>query len=269
MKKIFRITLSILALSALIGLESCQKEELGTSGLSDEVSPTLKSKELNTFYSPTVSLGNGVARAWVMVSKSGDPISVGINLSAKALENLPDEPQMFAMQLPKNKGMNFYTHALFDWNPQGHEPPGVYDLPHFDFHFYIIPNEDRLSIPFIPPLTTDAPVDPMYVPAGYVMDAVTIPEMGTHWVDLDSPEWNGETFTKTFIWGSYQGMFSFWEPMITLNYLNTQPNETIPLKQPSAFQKSGWYPMSYSITYSMMPDQYTIALTDLTYHEGE
>ena len=261
--------LSILTLIALFAVQSCQKEELGNIGLSDENNPELKSKDMNTFYSPTVSVGNGVARAWVMASKSGDPISVGINLTAKALENLAEEPQQFVLELPKNKGMNFYTHALFDWNPEGHEPPGIYSLPHFDFHFYIIPNEARTDIPLILPPTTDPAVDPMYVPAGYFMDVVTVPEMGTHWVDLESPEWNGETFTKTFIWGSYQGMFAFWEPMITLAYLNTNPNETIPLKQPEKYQKSGWYPNSYSISYSMMPNHYTIALTDLEYHEGE
>ena len=31
-----------------------------------------------------------------------------------------------------------YKFVQFDWNPAGHEPAGVYDLPHFDFHFYTV-----------------------------------------------------------------------------------------------------------------------------------
>jgi hypothetical protein len=33
-----------------------------------------------------------------------------------------------------------------NWNPHGHIPPGVYDLPHFDFHFYIEPIEKIFAI---------------------------------------------------------------------------------------------------------------------------
>lgn len=70
---------------------------------------------------------------------------MGVNLSEKALENLPTEPAQYVLILPKNKGKNFYTHVLIDWNPQGHEPLFAYGLPHFDFHFYIIPNDARMA----------------------------------------------------------------------------------------------------------------------------
>lgn len=70
---------------------------------------------------------------------------MGVNLSEKALENLPTEPAQYVLILPKNKGKNFYTHVLIDWNPQGHEALFAYGLPHFDFHFYIIPNDARMA----------------------------------------------------------------------------------------------------------------------------
>jgi hypothetical protein len=96
-----------------------------------------------------------------------------------------------------------------------------------------------------------------------------VPQMGAHWVDVTSPEFNGGIFTKTFIWGSYDGSFIFWEPMITLDYLLTQPNDLIPLRQPEAFQKDGWYATNYKISYTKNPNQYTVALTDLMFHAGE
>lgn len=271
MKKLFKITLSLLTLALLTGLQGCQKDELGTdlSGLTSELSPELKSQSVNTFYSSTLPVGNGVARAWVSVNKKGEPNSVGINLSGKALQNLPTEPKQYVLILPKNKGQNFYTHVLFDWNPHGHEPEGVYDLPHFDFHFYIVSNEDRMAIPPMAPPYFDTPPASQYIPALYIQLPGLVPEMGAHWVNVTSPELNGAKFTHTLIWGSYSGEYIFWEPMITLDYLLTQPDEIFPISQPSAYQKNGWYATDYKISYSSKPQEYTIALMNLTYHEGE
>jgi hypothetical protein len=97
-----------------------------------------------------------------------------------------------------------------------------------------------------------------------------VPQMGAHWVDLTSPEFQpGGTFTRTFIWGSYHGKFIFFEPMITRQYLLTHPGDLINIPQPSAYQSSGWYAKKYCIEYSSDPAQYTIALLDLTFQNGE
>jgi hypothetical protein len=269
MKNLFRTTLNLLLISVLIGFYSCQKEELSDTLNSDL---ELKSSTMNTFYSKTVPIGNGIARAWIQVNKNGDPLSVGINLSGKALMNLPDEPQAYVLELPKNKGNNFYTHVLFDWNPQGHEPPGIYDIPHFDFHFYTIPNEERLSIPPLAPPNYDTPPAAQYIPSNYFQLPGLVPEMGAHWADGTSPELQMPqlaVFTHTFIWGSYNGEFIFWEPMITRDYLMTQPDEVFPIPQPASYQKDGWYATDYTISYSARPDEYTVALLNLVYHDGE
>ena len=268
MKRLIRLMLISLAVIGFTGFQSCQKDEFGNALDSGENSPELKSSTMNTFYSPTQPIGNGVARGWVKVNKEGDPLEAGINLSGKALSNLPDEPQMFVFELPKNKGQNFYTHLLVDWNPHGHEPAGIYDLPHFDFHFYIIPSNDRMEIPPMNPPYMDPSPAAMYVPSLYMELPGLVPEMGAHWVDLTAPELHGQKFTHTFIWGSYSGKFIFWEPMITTEYLNSKPDKSFDVRQPAAFQENGWYPNKYKISYSTKPDEYTIALTDLVYHEG-
>ena len=36
--------------------------------------------------------------------------------------------------------------ALLNWNPKGHIPPGVFDKPHFDVHFYIEPIENIFAL---------------------------------------------------------------------------------------------------------------------------
>jgi len=262
--------LSLLILGTLIGIQGCQKEDLGTDpGLTNGISPELKSQSMNTFYSSTLPVGKGVARAWITVTKTGEPISVGINLSGKALQNLPAEPQQYVLILPKNKGQNFYTHVLFDWNPHGHEPIGVYDVPHFDFHFYTVSNEDRLAIPFLAPPNFDTPPASKYIPALYIPLPGLVPEMGAHWVNVTSPELHEIPFTHTMIWGSYMGEYIFWEPMVTLDYLLSKPDATFPISQPTAYQKDGWYANNYKISYSLHPEEYSISLTNLMFHAGE
>ncbi len=49
-------------------------------------------------------------------NKNGEPVAVGVNFTAKSLENLPSTPANYVFILPKNKGRNFYTHVLLDWN---------------------------------------------------------------------------------------------------------------------------------------------------------
>jgi hypothetical protein len=271
MKKTYKSFVVLLAAGAISFLQACQKDDQfsAESNTVELKKAVIVNNPDRTFYSTTLPVGNGVARAWITENINGEPVAVGINLSEKALENLPSEPAMFTFILPKNKGENFYTLVGLDWNPSGHEPPHVYDLPHFDFHFYIIPDEERTAIPpLAPPLFDKAP-DPQYIPELYVPTPGIVPQMGAHWVDVTSAEFNGGTFTRTFIWGSYDGEFIFWEPMVTRDYLLSRPAETIDIRQPAAYKKDGYYATQYCVTYSGSPKQYTVALVNLVYREGE
>jgi hypothetical protein len=252
-------------------LQACQKDDQTINQVSQKssIGEMPKSIEANTFYSSTLPIGGGVVRAWVKENKNGEPIGVGVTLSEKALQNLPDEPSQFVLELPKNKGKNFYTHVLLDWNPHGHEPEHIYDQPHFDFHFYTIPNKDRMAIgPNDSMQFANAPAT-QYIPPVYMQIPGGVPQMGAHWADLLSPEFHGSLFTKTFIWGSYDGKFIFWEPMITRDFLLSHPNEMVPIRQPEAYQKDGYYATSYKISYSERPKEYTISLVDLVFRNGQ
>ena len=80
-----------------------------------------------------------------------------------------------------------------------------------------------------------------YLPANYV-SGPPVPQMGKHWIDITSPEFNGATFTQTFIYRSYDSKITFNEPMITKAFLDntTQFERSIP--QPAKVQKTGYYP---------------------------
>jgi len=203
MKSNYRNLTIVLAVGAISLLQSCQKDDQFNPQL-DRVALSnteRKVNSVNTFYSSTVPIGNGVGRAWVSENSNGEPVAVGVNLSEKTLMNLPDEPIQYVLILPKNKGKNFYTHVLLDWNPNGHEPEFAYSALHFDVHFYIIPNEDRLAIGPNDNVQFDNLPDAIYLPDAYG-SGPGVPQMGVHWVDFLAPEFNGGTFTKTFIWGS-------------------------------------------------------------------
>jgi hypothetical protein len=256
-------------------------------------------------------IGNGTVRTYVLFDPANRavPIEVGIALSARALEGLPAPMAMEGandamsshfdtherlLALPAENPTP-YTFIQFNWNPGGHEPPGVYDQPHFDFHFWNASREVRNSI---------VPENPEFAVKGgrlpaeqfrsqYYIDAstaarapaaaMTVPKMGLHWLDVRSPELQGLTghpelaqkFTKTFIYGSWDGEFVFDEPMITRDYIAakrtaTDPgvrDEIIEMPTPARRQVAGYYPRAYRISYDPETKEYRIALTRLTWQQ--
>jgi hypothetical protein len=263
----------LLAASLIAFLQACQKEE----GLNSEPGVDLKNGQAdiklpaweNTYYGYAQHIGNGRAQAWVTENRDGEPTSVGLTISEESLNNLPMEMENLVLELPKGKGKDFYKFVMLDWNPQGHEPPQIYGLPHFDVHFYIIPDEERLAM--TPDKVTEFENLPSaeYVPAGYFRGPGFVPFMGVHWLNGASPELHGARFTKTFIWGSYDGEFVFWEPMLTREYLLTHPQEVIELAQPAAYRRDGYYATRFEISYSKTGHEYTIALRDLQFRQGQ
>jgi hypothetical protein len=239
-------------------------------------------------YGTPVKLGDGKIRAYVVLSAwSGQaPLEVGIAMDARSLEGLSStEPAVLTVPLPQQSPAP-YTFAMVDWNPGGHEPPGIYDAPHFDFHFYTVPEEEVAAIlpgdPDFAAEANDLPtgdhIPPFYTvlaPPGLMPADVAVPQMGVHWVDVRSPELQGmlgnpgdyQPFDVTFIYGSWNGRFTFLEPMITREFLLTQPDEVRAVSQPGAYPEPGWYPAAYRISYDAQAREYRIALTQLAWYD--
>ncbi|HEU0015308.1 MAG TPA: DUF5602 domain-containing protein [Longimicrobium sp.] len=225
------------------------------------------------FYGQSAPMGNGTARTYVVMD-DGKPVELGIALSEQAMEGLPAQGHGHGphanftqniLALPAEAaGLGFQTVEL-DWNPAGHEPPGIYDIPHFDFHFYTISNDERLAMtPADAEFQQKAARYPAadLVPRGYVSPApVAIPQMGVHWVDPTSGELNGKRFTNTFIYGSYDGRLIFAEPMITREFLLTKPDVTLPVGVAARYEGHGWHPTAYRISWDAESKEYRIALT--------
>jgi len=229
-----------------------------------------------TAYGTPVVVGNGTVRSYVTYA-GGEAVEVGVAMSEGMMQGLPaassDHPEghhdmhEFVLDMPQGNPTPF-QHIGFNWNPGGHEPPGIYDLPHFDFHFYTIPVADRLAM--VPADTADYNArarnypSPAFIPTGYVAPApVAIPQMGVHWIDPKSPEFSGKQFTQTFIYGSWNGKLIFAEPMITKALIESRQTLTTPIAVAESYSPAGRYPSSYTVRWNARAAQYEVALTGL------
>ncbi|MFN8347617.1 MAG: DUF5602 domain-containing protein [Spirosomataceae bacterium] len=242
------LTLSLLSLLFLAG---CTENN-------DPVAPTYKGAEQ--------ALGNGKAYSWVKFSTDNLPTSIGFTLTKGALDNLPHAGVALVLSLPAEAvGKTPFDHIMLDYLHTGHEPPGVYDVAHFDMHFYLQPLAERKAIP-VYSAASAAKFDNLpsagYMPSTYIRLPAGVPEMGVHWANPASPELAGSgKFTETLIMGSYDGKFTFIEPMVSYDFLKNTPNLSKSVPLPAKFAKSGYYPMKYSI--KQVGDEIQVSLDEL------
>ena len=259
-------------------------------------------------YGTAVRLGAGLARTYVAFDPRTPnvPAEVGVALSEQAMSALPS-PMVMSQPMPNDGHEHLDSHIYdlsmpalngtpykfveLDWNPGGHEPPGVYDVPHFDFHFYKVEKAVRDGIDptqmtkevylgksgRLPPEAERAPNYLALSAPG--TPVVAVPKMGTHWIDVRTPELQAMfgrpeaylPFTTTFLHGSWDGQFIFDEPMITRAFIMERRTATaaaerdrvIQLPQAKQFAPSGYYPTAYRITWDADQKEYRIALTQL------
>lgn len=252
-------------------------------------------------YGDAVKVGNGHARAYVIADKDGAPRELGVAFDEAALDGLPaagsghhDGAMMmtheYILALPVDSKTPF-TFVEMNWNPMGHEPDGVYqDVPHFDFHFYTISKAERDAIVptnrdfekkagNLPPKEFVPPFNVALGPPGVEPAKLVVPMMGLHWLDVRSAELQKllgkpdayKPFTATFIYGSWDGRFHFWEPMVTRAHILSKKDATdpavrdqvIPISLPAKFQTPGYYPAAYRVAWDATAREYHIALTEL------
>jgi hypothetical protein len=221
--------------------------------------------------------GNGTIRTWATFDEAGAPLVVGITFTDTGLSGLPaHQPSIpmdaypYKLSMPKGTEATGIDHVEVDWNPVGHIPAGVYDVPHFDFHFHFTSEKELSKITIDPqgikmcqnkPAPANFPQNYIYAPGGEV------PGMGAHWVDVTSPELHGSPFTHTFIFGSYNGKVNFIEPMIAKSFLESKANAEAPIKQPSMYPKGcKYFPTKYTISYNADRHEHTIALEGFVKH---
>ncbi|WP_168196621.1 DUF5602 domain-containing protein [Bdellovibrio sp. ZAP7] len=218
---------------------------------------------------PTQNIGEGQASSFVKMDETKVITSLGLVFSGKSLQGLPDSKghdYEYNLDLPEGVSAPPFDHFTMNWNPHGHVPDEIYGVPHFDFHFYFITKHEQHMIPCDG--TDDAtcmkqpPAE--YIPPFYISGPGGVPMMGWHWVDFRSPEFHGQPFTTTYIYGFYNGEMIFLEPMIARSFLQTKPQFTKEVPLPKSVAKPGNYPANYSLMYDSVQDLYWLSLEKLT-----
>ncbi|WP_446666238.1 hypothetical protein [Flexivirga sp. B27] len=248
-------------------------------------------------YGDSALRGDGRLTAYTQ-QEHGKPHAIGVTLTDPTLDGLPHEPPTDGkwcfdkdgdgnvdlmtecangygniLQLGATAGTPF-SYLMVDWNPHGHGPSGVYDLPHFDVHFYQQPDAQRRAIRPGPcpelvncedfQLGKKLPAAKYRNPDFADLDAQS-PGMGNHLIDRSGPEFHGKRFTHTFIYGSWNKHISFYEPMVTREFLQglqtgSRADTCAPIKQPEAFEKSGWYPTKYCMRHRANRGELTVSV---------
>lgn len=227
-----------------------------------------------TYNGPSRDLGRGRANAFITLDADGIPTAIGVKMTETALTDLPSEPPgdadgwEYVLPLPKEAAVSGYNHVGIDWNPKGHIPPGVYDTPHFDFHFYLISRDEREKITAKGDDLARAHRTPAagFMPEGYILpEGTEVPKMGAHAIDTTAPEFNKLPFGKTFIYGFYDGRMIFLEPMVSKAFLENKPNATDRIKLPKTYSLHAYYPAQYSVKYNEDQREFVISLESLNF----
>ncbi|HYL92462.1 MAG TPA: DUF5602 domain-containing protein [Alphaproteobacteria bacterium] len=246
-----------------------------------------RGKATQTFYGVPHAMGAGNARSYITLS-GNVPVEVGVELSENALTALPSgetghhhemsgahvDMTEYLLDLPEQAKVTPFKFLELDWNPHGHDPSGIYDRPHFDFHFYTITLSERDAIdPTDPDYMRKAQhlPDPKLVPASFMTPPpiTPVPHMGLHWISTQADELHGKPFTQTFVRGSWNGRMVFFEPMATRAFLESKPDIVLPIADAKCFDPAGYYPTEYRIRYEPATKGYRISLSEFAYRDCE
>jgi hypothetical protein len=226
-----------------------------------------------TYEGAVVSIGHGAAHTIVRTDVNGKLAAIGVEFAPAILESLPqamagappDVP--FFLPMPTRGPRTIVDHVVIDWEPAGHPPPHVYDVPHFDFHFYLVSKADQEKVSFKSEQESGDPAQqpPLdLLPAGYVVPPGTaMSRMGVHAIDSSAAELHGQPFTASFIYGYYDRQQTFLEVMASVMFLESKPSFSAPVKRPRSYTRPGAYPSAYSVRYDASRDVYDVMLTGL------
>lgn len=222
---------SMLTMVGLMSVTACKKD--------DDKSGTYAGEKTNY-------LGSDLS-TYLTTDADGNPEEIGFTIPESAFNSFDalTGDVDWSLDFPTEHNSTPFVHMWAGYNPHGHEPMGIYDKPHFDFHFYMTSEADRMAITPADTVAGAKSLPEGEVPPTY-FNAGLVPTMGSHWIDGTAPELNGQPFTETFIFGSFDGKMTFYEPMITKAFIAEKHNFEKDIPAVAAFGKSGkYYPTKF------------------------
>jgi hypothetical protein len=242
-------------------------------------------------------LGKGTASAYAELTGVGQPKAIGVVFSAAVLDTLPKDGSDYHHCFDRDQDgtvdrgtecLHSYEHVLplpdavarradipfkwvlLNWNPTGHVPHGVYDVPHFDVHFFMEPIASVFALqsgPCGPEFIrcdqfaiAKQPVPPDYVHPDFQDVDGVVPAMGNHLIDVTGPEFHKQPFTRSWIFGAYAGRIIFYEEMVAHRTLAAKPQSCSPIKQPKAVATAGFYPTVSCLRHHAQMGETTVSM---------
>lgn len=230
-----------------------------------------------TVLGETEAVGLGIATPYAIMDKQGNPVEVGVRLTEKALDGLPqgDAPTMWVLNFPDEMVKTPIKNLMMNWYPKGRKPAELFGEPQLAFHFYTIDHSEAMSInPKVDTAKANNLLDPKYVAKDYIPEPgdpveKTVPAMGLHYLDSTREFGPGKPeFSEVFVYGNWDSKMIFLEPLATRKYLLTKPNLSSDIKQPQAYQHDAYYPTKYGIRWDEKLASYVISLNNLTKREA-
>lgn len=209
---------------------------------------------------------------WALLSQDGDIKEVGVTVPLDLFDKQPTEPGPFphesiaSLVFPEIvQDQTFLNHVELGTQPDGHEAPLSFvnpqrnRVPHFDFHFYAIPEAQVWEIPEIRPWPNPLLPDvaPHRLPVGYMQPVFSAFQMGRHSNPLYSkldPNVLETTMIAGFLPDASQ--LHFIEPMISREFLLKRNDFELPVPMPAEFGKSMLYPTKCHAEYDALLDAY-------------
>ena len=207
---------------------------------------------------PPVPWKDSGAKPVVQLDAQKHPTVISLVIPAALIDALPKKRSEAVFPLA---GAGLVQTANLQFHPVGHEPVHVYDVPHFDVHFYTITEAVRGGIVPNAPAGKVRPPKRL-LPPNVIVAPGFVPGMGMHVIPKTQPEFTGGKFTVSPIIGYWNGDVAFFEVMFTKAWLAGKTSKTGAFPQPVSVKQHGYYPTKYSVKYDAPENEYEVAISD-------
>lgn len=191
--------------------------------------------------------------SWAREGADGSLLAVGVTVPLAVFANPPAKPgagphgAIAVLNFPKRvQQTSYFNHLEMHWNPNGHEPACCWGVPHFDLHFFGIPEKSVRAIGDKDP----APPTAAQIPVGYIYPGAkeSVPQMGVHAV-LPENVTPGHVMKADMLAGFWNGEMHFIEPMITRKVFLQKKSFTLPVPRPQELKRRTLYPTRFIARY--------------------
>jgi hypothetical protein len=245
---------------------------------------TVDTVQAVTFYGETEPLGEGSVRSFVELDDSGNPLRLGVAFTQGSLSLPTDDTQPdinFELSLPPEASATAFNHVDITYRPRNY--PGVrpvFGVPRFSVDFSLITPQERDLICPNPDTTGPVPTcvgdelaqalevpEPGTAPEGFIQGVFPDARHGIRYLDPNFPLTivDGQPrLTTLYDYGFFEGEMNFLDTTVAINFLESKPNVTVPLAQPTVYRNDGYFPTAYNVAYDAANQEYRVTLTGLT-----